>query len=232
MRIDRIALKHNSKLLISKTTPSPVLVGLVYIVVSYVLNLLTTNLDGSMRALNEYMLQYMNGNFGFVPVLQRPGPTALILILAISVMSYMLNVGFTIYCLKACQSEKAGFSTLLDGFSIFFKAIWLQIVMSVFIFLWSLLLIIPGIISAYRYRQALYILIDDPSLGAMECIRRSADMMDGRKMELFELDLSFIGWVLLTMVPFVSVWVTPYTSVCYAYYYLALRDMPSPGEPI
>lgn len=226
MRIDRVALKHNSKLLISKTTPSPVVVGLVYIAVSYILNLLTANLNGSMRALNEAMLQYMNGNYGFVPVLPKIGFISSILILAISIMSYMLHVGYTIYCLKACQSEKAGFSTLMDGFSIFFKAIWLQLVMSFFIFLWSLLLVIPGIIAAYRYRQALYILIDDPSLGAMECISRSADMMDGRKMELFELDISFFGWNLLTVVPFVSVWVLPYTSVCYAYYYLALRDMP------
>jgi uncharacterized membrane protein len=54
-------------------------------------------------------------------------------------------------------------------------------------------------------------------------------MMSGRKGELFVLDLSFLGWSLLMLFPFVAVWVLPYTSVTYTNYYLALRDMPQPG---
>ena len=56
-------------------------------------------------------------------------------------------------------------------------------------------------------------------------------MMNGRKGELFVLDLSFLGWNLLTVIPFVSIFVIPYTNFTYVNYYLALRDMPSPdGE--
>ena len=67
-----------------------------------------------------------------------------------------------------------------------------------FIFLWGLLFIIPGIIKSYSYRMVPYILRDEPELSPMEVISRSRDMMNGQKLNAFILDLSFIGWALLT----------------------------------
>lgn len=74
--------------------------------------------------------------------------------------------------------------------------------------------------------MALYIMLDNPQLSALDCIRASKQMMDGRKGELFVLDLSFLGWYLLALFPFVTIWVTPYTSITEVNFYLALRDMP------
>lgn len=85
----------------------------------------------------------------------------------------------------------------------------MTILTGIFIFLWSLLLIIPGIIAAYRYRMALYLLLDNPNMSVYQCIRESKRMMVGHKAELFVLDLSFLGWYILSAVPFVSIWVTP-----------------------
>jgi uncharacterized membrane protein len=64
----------------------------------------------------------------------------------------------------------------------------------VFTILWAFLLIIPGIIAALRYSMAYYIMNDYPEISAMEAIERSKELMDGQKMRLFMLCLSFIGW--------------------------------------
>ena len=103
--------------------------------------------------------------------------------------------------------------------------ILLNIVEGILIFLWSLLLVVPGIIAAYRYRLALYILIDHPEKTVIQCIRESKEMMRGHKAELFRLDLSMIGWLLLDMfVPFAAVWTAPYTNTVWALYYEALSN--------
>ena len=68
----------------------------------------------------------------------------------------------------------------------------------IFIFLWSLLFIVPGIIAAYRYRFALYNLCENPEMGVMEALNMSKAQTLGFKGQLFVLDLSFIGWYLLS----------------------------------
>ena len=121
----------------------------------------------------------------------------------------------------------------MDGFQHFLKIIGLNIVSGIFVFLWSLLFVIPGIVASYRYRQALYLLLDHPEMGIMECIRESKRLMRGHKAELFVLDLSFIGWALLAIIPFVSVYTLPYAESAYALYYDHLRRFdaePGPGE--
>lgn len=227
MIINRSAIKQNAKNIISSAKPSPVLVGLVYLGIVAVLQLLSSTVSGEFHMYMEYLEQTMAGNAAYLPVLPQINTVSYILIVAITLMNIMMSAGYTIYCMHICQFKEAGFANLFDGFAIFLKVILLEIIMGIFVWLWSLLLIVPGIIAAYRYRMALYILIDNPNMSPIECIRASKQMMNGRKGELFVLDLSFLGWFILTLVPFVTVWVTPYTSVTYTNYYLALRDMPS-----
>lgn len=229
MRINRAAIKQNAKSVIMQTKPSPILVVLAYLALVAILQLLSASVTGQLAVYIETMEQFMAGNMDYIPLTPNTEPMGLLLNLAIGLMLMMLSAGLTIYCLNVCQFRSSGFGNLFDGFAIFFKVLWLEILMSVFIFLWTLLLIVPGIIAIYRYRMALYILIDNPQLGALDCIRASSEIMRGHKGELFVLDLSFLGWVLLTAFPFVTVWVTPYMEMTYANYYLALRDMPKPA---
>ena len=93
------------------------------------------------------------------------------------------------------------------------------------VFLWSLLLIVPGIIKACAYSQALYILADDPALGSWEAIKRSKEMMQGHKMEYFLLCMSFYGWALLGVFTFgiLYIWLIPYMQATYANYYKSLK---------
>ncbi len=229
MRINRAAIKQNAKSVIVQTKPSPILVVLVFLALAAILQVLSASVTGQFSAYMDTMEQFMAGNMDYVPRVHSIEPLGLLLNLAIGLMLLTLSAGLATYCLNVCQFRESGFGNLLDGFAIFFKVLWLEILMSIFVFLWSLLLIVPGIIALYRYRMALYILIENPKLSALDCIRASCKLMRGHKGELFVLDLSFLGWVLLTAFPFVTVWVTPYMELTYANYYIALRDMPKPA---
>lgn len=226
MKINRVALKRNAKVRIFTTKPSPLAIGILYIALSYILSMLASRLDGTYYMMQDFYDQYLEGNLVYLPEFPQVSPYAWVIVFAISIMALVLNAGFSAYCLKICNGEKADHKNLMDGFNVFFKLILLTVLSGLFVFLWSLLFIIPGIIAAYRYRMALYILLENPELGALECLRRSKQMMAGRKFELFVIDLSFLGWIFLTSFPLFSIWVTPYMTVTYAGYYIALRDIP------
>ena len=90
---------------------------------------------------------------------------------------------------------------VFNGFEYYLKTLGLMLVTGIFIVLWSLLLIVPGIIAALRYSQAFYILADDPGKGIMQCINESKARMQGNKAKFFCLTLSFIGWIILAQIP-------------------------------
>ena len=85
-----------------------------------------------------------------------------------------------------------------SGFDDFFSAFKVTLLVGLYTFLWSLLFIIPGIVKGYSYSMAMYVLADNKGKSAKECIAESKTMTEGHKMELFVLDLSFIGWYLLS----------------------------------
>lgn len=226
MEINRTAIKRNAKLLIAHTSPSPILVFLVYLLIALTIFYLSESISGELKVTQELLEQYQAGHYDFVPELPKIGGWANFLLIALSVMNIMLFAGMTIYCLEICQMRKGSVGNLFDGFGMFWRVLLLMILEAIFIYLWMLLLIVPGIIAIYRYRMALYILIDNPELGPLDCLRESKRLMTGHKWELFVLDLSFLGWYLLCLFPPASVWVEPYTRITYTNYYLALRDMP------
>ena len=103
--------------------------------------------------------------------------------------------------------------------------VWGMFLMGLFILLWSLLLIIPGIIKAYSYAMTPYILDEHPELSANDAIDRSRAMMKGHKFDLFWLQLSFIGWVLLGFLTFGIgyFWLAPYIDTAQAAFYQDLK---------
>ena len=86
---------------------------------------------------------------------------------------------------------------LFDGFEHFIKAVLLTFAIGIRILLWSLLLIVPGLIAAFRYSQAFYILADHPEYSVRECINQSKHYMEGNKGKLLLFALSFLGWAIL-----------------------------------
>ena len=125
-------------------------------------------------------------------------------------------MGLTKVFLNVTYGDDPKVATLLDGFKInYINNVLLYVLISVFTTLWTLLFIIPGIIAAYSYTMAPYILLEHPELSAKEAIGYSKQMMKGHKFELFVLQLSFILWALLGIVTFgiAYIYVGPYITL-------------------
>lgn len=233
MRIDRPALKGRAKALVTGSKPSPVLVGLVYLLLAIVISWLSNRIMGlnlTVQELQNYYDAVLSGDYDYIYEFMSPGasgPAAYIIYLALQLVLTVVAAGFVLFLMNTVRRTGACFGNLLDGFGILGRIILLNILEWIFITLWSLLFVIPGIIAAYRYRMALYLLLDHPEMSVMQCIRESKRMMKGHKGELFVMDLSFIGWAILESIPVVGyavqVWTTPYISMSFVLYYEALR---------
>ncbi len=124
------------------------------------------------------------------------------------------------------NGKKFDFNDMLSGFTeAFGNSLVLSLLQSIFIALWSMLFIVPGIVKTYSYAMAMYIQQDDPSKGARACIDESRNMMNGYKWQLFCLDFSFIGWYILgsMCLGFGVFFVVPYHQTARANFYLALK---------
>ena len=109
--------------------------------------------------------------------------------------------GIASAALKALRNESnRWFADSMGGFQRPFSVAGLLLIMNLKVMLWSLLFIVPGIVAMYRYRQAWYLKTENPEMKATECLRKSGEMMVGKKWAAFKLDCSFIGWALLVMV--------------------------------
>ncbi len=112
-------------------------------------------------------------------------------------MRFALLVAFLNVSRTQCNPQlESMFTVYRDNF---LKAFLVPLLQGLFVFLWSLLFVIPGVIMAYAYSMAIYVANDNPELSAMDAIRKSRELMDGHKWDLFVLDLSFIGWILLCL---------------------------------
>ena len=132
-----------------------------------------------------------------------------------------LNLGLAIVSLKVVNEESVEIKDVFSGFYNFGNAIVLYLVNSLFIFLWSLLLIVPGIIKSYSYSMSFYIMAAHPEISASEARNRSMELMAGNKMRLFKLHLSYLGWFLLSILTcgILLLWVMPRIDAATAAFY-------------
>lgn len=94
------------------------------------------------------------------------------------------------------------------------------------VFLYTLLLVVPGIIKSLAYSMSTYLVVDDPKMSGMDALKASEKMMEGHKWELFVLNLSFIGWYLLVPFTFglLLIYVEPYVQAANLKFYLELKE--------
>ena len=181
-QIDRKQLKRDSKALLRTAQVSPMAMTALYLGLVLVLDAADV-LSGGSAALGIGSLLST-----FVSVLTW-------------LVGMVLSAGFVLYCMAIRRGERAEFLTLFDGFAFVGKVIGLNIVITVFIALWSMLFVIPGIVAAYRYRIVLYNLYENPGIGIMEALDMSKRQTVGYKAQLFLLDLSYYGWAFLAALP-------------------------------
>lgn len=179
-QLDRAALKCEAKDLIRTARVSPIKMTLLLLAISLVLDLLDT------------ALTYLTGSIVGVAFLSISFVGILI-----TLISQVLSAGYCCYCLGIHRREEMPYESLFDGFTFAGKVIALYIVEGFFVALWSMLFVIPGIIAVYRYSFAIWNLCQNPELGVMEALNRSKRQTVGYKGQLFRLQLSFFGWILL-----------------------------------
>ncbi len=147
------------------------------------------------------------------------GPIVCILLLPV-------KYGFSILFLKRYRGEELNIGSLFDGFNDYGRILGTVLLQTVYTILWSLLFVVPGIIKYYSYAMTHYILLDQPELRYEAAIDQSMRLMSGNKMKLFLLDLSFIGWALLSMLTcgIGMFWLRPYVSTSRAAFYEDLKS--------
>ncbi len=149
----------------------------------------------------------------------------------------LLTVGISAFFLTVIRNGKAEFESFFNGLTdnIGTKFVSMLLV-QIYIMLWTLLFYIPGIVKSYSYAITPYILLDKPELSATDAITESRNMMNGHKMELFLLDLSFIGWILLSLLTcgILLFYVVPYMQAARAEFYRTLKgdDESKADEPV
>lgn len=136
-------------------------------------------------------------------------------------------VGMCLFYLRAVRNQQATYGDLFEPITKgdFVRTMILYLLKTIYTLLWSLLLFIPGIIKSYSYAMAEYIAIDNPTMSANDCITASRELMQGKKAKLFLLDLSFIGWILLTMLTLgiLAIIVAPFQYATRAAFYEDIR---------
>jgi uncharacterized membrane protein len=132
-----------------------------------------------------------------------------------------MTLGYATYFLRFSRGEKPDMNLIFSGFKNFGNALGLSLLSSILIALGFLLLIVPGVILALGWSQAYRIMHDKPRIGIWESMQESWNMMNGHKMDLFLLSLSFIGWFFLCLLTLGIglLWLGPYVSTTLSLFY-------------
>lgn len=252
-------LKQRSRSDMREVKPSVYRGAILFVIVSLVLSILLSNLTGEaqfaknmrnfmdditptintyqgeelFKAVDSYMEEHSYEIYNLYP---RVSPVAYLLAAVVFLMSCLVSAGFDLYCLKISRRQDTKAMDVFTGFEFFGKIVSIILLKTIFVALWSLLFVIPGIIAYYRYSQSFYLMYDHPEYSPMQCILESSKLMRGHKGMLFVLQLSFIGWFLLDnlvamviIVPVLSIFVYPYFSVTCAHFYNVLSHPVSQG---
>ena len=182
IQLDIGAIKAEARSLLRTGEVGPFRMTLFYLLITLVLDTINSGVS--------YMVDSAGGftvlSFSFVSIL-------------VGLVALVLNAGYYCYCFGILRREEMPYESLFDAFPFAGKVILLSIIEGIFIFLWSMLFIIPGIIAAYRYSFAIFNLCENPELGVMEALNLSKQQTNGYKMQLFLLQLSFIGYQIIAV---------------------------------
>ncbi|NLI94965.1 MAG: DUF975 family protein [Erysipelotrichaceae bacterium] len=140
-------------------------------------------------------------------------------------------LGYALIVRKISNGDTPTLGDLFQGFNNFGQSIIIYFMSTLYIFLWSLLLIIPGIIKSYSYAMIYFIQNDNPKMAYNDVITESRNLMRGHKWRLFCLDLSYIGWYLLVGLTFgiLGLWVIPRHQLAQYEFY---RDLLGESEEV
>lgn len=151
---------------------------------------------------------------------------AIALAIVYFVLGSIIKVGYARFNLELVDGNEPKFESLFQYFRNWKTTAAAELLQSIYVFLWSLLFLIPGIIASYSYAMTSYILSDHPEMTASEAITKSKEMMSGNRFRLFCLQFSFIGWAILCAFTFGigNLWLTPYEQAATAAFYREISE--------
>lgn len=229
--MNRQMIKAQAWELCRTSKPSPVVMGLLFTMLTAVITglsarVLSSNITTDMAS--RYLYAFNNGNYEAALRLAdefSPSRSATLISSLLTVVKWIVGAGFSIFIMNTVRRCEAAYGNLLDGFASILRVLLLYLLEGLVISLCSLLLVFPGLIAAYGYRQALYLVLDHPEMSVVQCMKASRKMMKGHKGELFVLDISFFGWrILCAFLAPLEIWVAPYTETAYVLFYEDLRN--------
>lgn len=132
-----------------------------------------------------------------------------------------VTLGYVRFNRNLLDRNNPQFMDLFSRFDMFWQGFLMQLLITIYTVLWTLLFVIPGIIAAFSYAMTPYILEENPGMPVNEAIRCSKNMMRGNKWRLFCLEISFIGWYFLCLFTcgIGFLWLVPYTSTARAAFF-------------
>lgn len=150
----------------------------------------------------------------------------------VTILTLPIIFAASMYFLHLYREEEKDITFLFERFSLRVYGVYL--LAAVYTILWSLLLLIPGIMKSYSYAMATYIIEDNPDVGPEEAIKRSMRMMEGHRMQLFLLELSFLGWAFLCILTLGIgfFWLSPYIETSRAAFYEDVKQNVAEPEEI
>lgn len=193
--------------------------------ISLVIVFATGNGRGTSNKISEKIGEYVYGNPDVFIIL---GGLAILALAYRLLIGYSLEIGSRKYFINLAQFKNInGYYSFAFDRANYQGIIFTMLLRDIFLFLWTLLLVIPGIVKGYSYRMVPYIIAENPNIGAEQAITLSRKMMDGHKADAFVLDLSFLGWYILGFIAFVvgTLFVNPYYDATDAQLYLALKKI-------
>ncbi len=140
-------------------------------------------------------------------------------------------LGYSIFFLSLSRKQNPRLAQLFEGFYHFADALVAYLLMTLFIILWTLLFIIPGVVASLSYSQTFFILADNPQLKGSEALRESRAMMKGNRWKLFCLFWRFFGWFLLGILSLGIgfLWIFPYLATTMTHFYNDLKGETEPS---
>lgn len=159
-------------------------------------------------------------------------PVFLIYSILLLLLGPWIRQGVNNYFCELILGHHVDMSFLFPNLSYFVKALALHILIVLKILLWSCLFFVPGILAAYRYSMAPYILAEEPDMRLFEVLKQSSDLMRRKKKKLFLLQLSFLGWVLLGICTggLAFLFIFPYMEASFAAFYIEISGQNKPFE--
>ncbi len=177
-----------------------------------------TPLETTMAELTQFFEENAAWILGLIGVLSA---ISIIVSVIIFCLSSIIGTGYAKFNLGLVDSREVTVGTLFSYFGKCKNLIFANLLSGVYIFLWTLLCIIPGIIASFKYAMVPYILAENPDLTPREALDRSEAVMQGHKLEYFCFNLSFIGWIILSILScgIGFIWLSPYMAAAQADFY-------------